>query len=262
MNIDGHPRRPLHRLSVLLLASLLVLGCDDGEEEESRFLTIEDLAGTWLLEGDWGTDTLEFGENLTVLRFLDTDGILQRREGNWSLGDDGRLTTTYTRTMTSDGVVEVRTETTTNYPAIIDDQLYLGVLFRTEGEGESADGTWRSSDETYEDVVEEPPGPPPVDFYEQEVEAELTVTGSEFNYREDETSADEEGNFYDSVRGGGTLRVDGEQLFWTFTRQDGEDLPEDRIEEEFLGRRLGEHVIYFTSSPTDDPLENSYQRQR
>ncbi len=249
-------------LGALVLA-LMAMGCDDGNGDDppSRFVTVDALSGTWLRESTWGTERTEFGVNMTVVFTVSDELGTDTWDGAFEITEGGRLVTTVEGSSFDENVTETWSIIDQAIPAVIGDRYHPSVLHRTEGLGAALDGSWAFIESNLEEVIIDDAGDITTESDEYLVTVELTIEGDQVDMRTEETQIVDGDNYFDTERLIGTLRIDGEQIWVTYTESDTSPIPEDDQEEEFFGWKLSENVIDITTLASGDPADLAFNRQ-
>jgi hypothetical protein len=257
------PHRTLALTFATLTLALAVPGCEEDPPADppSRFVTPEELAGTWLRTASWGSERVEFGTNLTIVWTVTDELGTDTWDGVFEIAADGRLVTTIAGTSFEGGVSESWTNVEQSTLAVVGDRLFFGALLRTEGEGETLEGPWHAVDGEREEVTVDDGGDVTTEVEEHLTTIEVTIDGDRVDTRFEETQVVEGQTYFGRERLVGTLRLDGDRAWVTYTEQDSAPIPEEEQEEELLGWILDGDTLDIATSEDGDPAEDAFLRQ-
>jgi hypothetical protein len=221
---------------------------DDGDGEASG-----SLVGTWVRELDGETISWTFGRDGTVVKVNegpDFDGVTF--DGLWYF-EDGVLTISeIVSDVGEDGVPGEDTYWEGISAAVVDNILYLGVLCRESGSGDSLTGTWKTveieggSERTDDESIEE----------EEVQERVYEVDGDSYQLTEAlilyNVLGDEEEQMTESYSVTGRIWQEGSRIFY--------DCYETDEEEQILGSRVSEDIICLGNRVADEPEDNGYRK--
>ncbi len=264
-------REPVMRRSSFVLLGLVVLsfaltvtgcksGSNDGSNGDSTFASRDDLVATWS-DGREDGETYEFRSDGTMI-------ITYRghpEDGTWSLSD-GVLTMNFESTDAMGETTMLYGSRSASRVAIVAGALYFGVFHRTAGSGGSnLDGTWISTESSRSVENVSSPWENNTSTEEQYSEESLTVTEGDFEQVETEREVwDVDGEVREeesSEESRGTIREDGDRIFYTKTELDGEPIPDDEREELVLGIRIDPNVIVATDDEDESAESRAFRRQ-
>ncbi len=185
-------------------------------------------------------------------------------DGSWSI-DDGFLTISAENEESSDGC-EVTTRSQERIiSAIVDDVFYISVIARTEGSGDSLDGTWKNVLDLTNEDERTCSGAPINSVSELSIRRTTTVNGDVFERSEEETGFDEidgEREEYDeSSTESGTVRIEGDRIYLTVTERDGVPLLNDEQQENLWAFRVSPSVAVMASLGHESSSDLGFLRQ-
>ncbi len=258
-------------LTVLLAVSLSATGCEGDDVDDfgagTPIMDRSSLIGSWTRGTDTSSNTMTFDGNGDFTdAYTAGDYSADTDEGRWSLNNSA-LSNTYDEFYEDTTYTEREREVESVYIAIIDNILYWEVFHRTSGNG-GLDGTWElgwRDNATYEGREDG------ITYSESERVlsiATLTISGDTFALVEEVTwseSVTEGGERYsdsgrDTYESSGTVRLDGDTVYVTFTQDRGDPVPEEYRIETQTGWLLSDSVLSF-GNEIALPNRGGYTRQ-